>query len=81
MLKVTDRRQLFRSVPAPRGGQYEEVPVERRDTTAIELERFVRCIREDGPEPVTVEWARRVVAAMTACEESSRTGREVILAD
>lgn len=79
MLKVTDRRQLFRTVPAERGGQYEEVPVERADTTTIELQRFVDCIRNDTPEPVTVEWARNVVAAMTACEESTRTGREVVL--
>jgi len=81
MLKVTDRRQLFRTVPGPRDGQYEEVPVERRDTMTIELERFVACIRNDTPEPVTTQWARDVVAAMTACEESSRTGREVVLAN
>jgi len=79
MLKVTDRRQLFRTVPGPQAGQYEEVPVERTDTTTVELARFVDCIRDDAPEPVTVEWARNVVAAMTACEESTRTGREVVI--
>ena len=77
MLKVSDRRQLFRTVPAPRAGQYEEVPVERADTISVELARFLACIRDNTPEPVTPQEARHIVAAMLACEESSRSGREV----
>ncbi|MGH2350166.1 MAG: Gfo/Idh/MocA family protein [Chloroflexota bacterium] len=79
MLKVVDRRRLFRSVPAERGGQWEEVPLERNDPISIELARFIECIEHDTPEPVTPEHARHIVAAMTACEESSRTGREVVV--
>jgi phthalate 4,5-cis-dihydrodiol dehydrogenase len=95
MLKVVDRRRLFRTVPAepeatgaategapPRRApksQWEEVPLERSDPITTEYERFVACIESGGPEPVTPEHARHIVAAMTACEESSRTGREVVL--
>ena len=55
------------------------MPLERGDPISIEYERFVACIESDGPEPVTPEHARHIVAAMVACEESSRTGREVVL--
>lgn len=78
MIKVVDRRQLFRSVPSQRG-EYVEVPLERRDPITDELTRFVECIEGDLPEPVTVEQARHIVAVLTACEESSRSGREVIM--
>jgi predicted dehydrogenase len=77
MLRVLDRRQLFRSAPGERRGQWQEVPLERLDPITAELERFIECIERDMPEPVTPEHARHIVAAMTACEESSRTGHEV----
>jgi phthalate 4,5-cis-dihydrodiol dehydrogenase len=77
MLKVVDRRQLFRSAPSERRGQWEEVPLERSDPITTEYERLIAAIESDGPEPVTPEHARHIVAVMTACEESSRTGREV----
>jgi phthalate 4,5-cis-dihydrodiol dehydrogenase len=77
MLRVLDRRQLFRSAPAQRRGEWQEVPLERLDPITDELERFIECVERDAPEPVTPEHARHIVAAMTACEESSRTGREV----
>jgi predicted dehydrogenase len=77
MLKVLDRRQLFRSAPGERRGQWQEVPLERVDPITDELSRFIECIERDSAEPVTPEHARHIVAALTACEESSRTGREV----
>ena len=46
-----------------------------RDTR---ITRFGECIERDAPEPVTPEHARHIVAAMVACEESTRTGREVL---
>ena len=79
MLKVVDRRRLYRTVPAERGGAYEEVPLKRDDPIAVELARFVECIDQDRPEPVTVERARHIVAVLNACEESSRTGREAVI--
>lgn len=79
MLKIVDRQRLYRSAPGGRGGQWEEVPLERVDTTAVELQRLIECIREDKPETVSVEQARHIVAVMTACEESSRTGHEVAI--
>lgn len=79
MLKVVDRSRLYRTVPAERGGQWEEVPVERRDTAAVELQSLIESIENNTPEACTVEQARHIVAVMTACEESSRTRREVIV--
>jgi phthalate 4,5-cis-dihydrodiol dehydrogenase len=81
MLKIVDRRQLFRSVPGGRDGQWEEVAIERVDTTALELQRLIECIEEDRPETVSVEQARHIVAVMIGCEESSRIGREVFIQD
>jgi phthalate 4,5-cis-dihydrodiol dehydrogenase len=79
MLRVVDRRDLYRSAPGERRGQWQQIALERIDPIAIEWERFAAAIEADGPEPVTPEHARHIVAAMTACEESSRTGREVVL--
>jgi len=79
MLRVYDRRQLFVSAPGGRRGEWQEVALERYDPITLELECFLDCIEHDAPEPVTPEHARHIVAAMAACEESSRTGREVIL--
>ena len=80
MLKVVDRRQLFRSAAGDkRGGTWEEVQLDRVDTTSLELQRLIENIRDNTPETVSVEQARHVVQVMTACEESSRTGREVLL--
>ncbi len=78
-LKIVDRARLYRSVPGGRGGAWEEVPVERIDTTTAELRALVRNIVDDEAETVSVEQARHIVEVMTACEESSRTGREVVI--
>jgi predicted dehydrogenase len=77
MLKVVDRRQLFRTVPGERAGQWQEVPLERVDTATVELAKLIECIEQDAPEAVSVEQARHIVAVLNACEESSRTRREV----
>lgn len=79
MLKIVDRRSLFRSTPAERGGKWEEVPLERVDTTSLELARLIENIERDEPETVSVEQARHIVDVMNACEESSRTRREVVI--
>jgi phthalate 4,5-cis-dihydrodiol dehydrogenase len=79
MLKVVDRRQLYRSAPGGRGGTWAEIPLERIEPIAVEWMRFVECIERDRPEPVTPAHARHIVAALTACEASSRSGREVLV--
>ncbi len=61
-------------------GQYRPIPVERHDPFARELQAFVESLRTGGPLPVPVEWARHIVEVLCACEESSRCGREVVLA-
>lgn len=78
-LKIVDRARLYRSVAGERGGAWHEIEVERVDTTTVELQALVRNILDDEEETVSVEQARHIVAVMAACEESSRTGREVLI--
>ena len=80
-LKIVDRNRLFRSVPGDRGGAWEEVGVDRVDTTTVELRALVSNIMNNEPETVSVEQARHIVDVMTACEMSSQTGREVRIND
>jgi predicted dehydrogenase len=65
------------AVPAPatetRNGTQEVSPF------TLEVREFARSLIEGRPPSVTAEYGREVVRAMTACEESSRTGREVRL--
>ena len=63
-----------------REGNWEQVPVtEDHDTTARQLQAFVEAIDAGTEPPVTAEYSRHLVEVMTACLESSRTGREVVL--
>jgi predicted dehydrogenase len=78
-LKIVDRARLYRSVAGEKGGAWQEVEVERIDTTTAELRALIHNIVNDEPETVSVEQARHIVAVMAACEESSRTGREVLV--
>ena len=81
MLKVDNRRRLFRSAPGGNRnqGEWQEVQLEPVDTAALELTRLIENIERNEPETVRVEQARHIVEAMNACEESSQTGREVVL--
>jgi predicted dehydrogenase len=78
-LKIVDRARLYRSVAGEKGGVWREIEVERVDTTTAELRALVNNIIDDEPETVSVQQARHIVAVMLACEESSRTGREVLV--
>ncbi len=63
-----------------RDGGWEQVEVpEDHDTTARQLGAFVAAIDAGTEPPVTAEYARHLVAVLTACMESSRLGREVVL--
>ena len=65
-----------------RDGDWEQVEVaENHDTTTRQLGAFVEAIDAGTEPPVTAEYARHLVAVLTACMESSRLGREVVLAD
>ncbi len=62
-------------------GNWEQVTVaEDHDTTSLQLQAFVDAIDAGTEPPVTAEYARHLVEVMTACLESSRSGREVVLA-
>ena len=63
-----------------RTGPYEPHPVP--DTTNAfdrQLEAFITAIEENTTPPVTPEYARDLVRTLIACEESARTGREVVI--
>ena len=62
-------------------GAYEQVTAEgqRGQGFANELEDFIDTIRRDAPVPVDGAYGREIVAAMSALEESTRTGQEVHL--
>jgi len=74
-----------------RDGKWEEVPVPpadlplrpgvevRNPVFAAEVREFALSVLEDREPAVTGEYGREIVAALTACEDSSRTGREVRL--
>ena len=59
------------------GGQYEPVDIERVDPFAAEVANLVGTIHGREALDVPPAWARHIVEVMTACEESSRSGREV----
>jgi phthalate 4,5-cis-dihydrodiol dehydrogenase len=60
-------------------GAYEPIEVTRHDPFQKEVEALAHTIRTGAPLPVSVEWGRHMVDVLCACEESSRTGREVVL--
>ncbi len=63
-----------------RDGNWEQVEVrEDHNTTTRQLAAFVAAIDAKTEPPVTAEYARHLVAVLTACMESSRRGREVVL--
>ena len=64
-----------------RDGEFESVEVvERHNMMTRQLEEFVSAIDTGSEPPVTAEYGRHLVAVMTACVESSRSGREVLVA-
>lgn len=91
-LRISGDRGGGTSFWRSRGGQWEEVPVPPEELPlnpgvklpslafAAEVREFALAILEERPPAVTAEYGREVVRVMEACEESSRTGREVIVA-
>lgn len=61
-------------------GNWEKVEVAGTyDVTTRQLEEFVASVDAGTEPPVTGEYGRHVVEVMTACMESSRSGREATL--
>jgi len=62
-----------------------QVPYEKHevrdsyDAFDRQLELFIAAVEEGTAPPVTPEYARKLVRVLMACQESSRTGREVVL--
>jgi predicted dehydrogenase len=44
-----------------------------------QLEEFIAAIDQGTRPPVTAEYGRELVRVLVACQESARTGREVVL--
>jgi phthalate 4,5-cis-dihydrodiol dehydrogenase len=75
MVKIDQRRRVYVS----RNGQYEEVPVPNDQAVRVEWDAFTDSLDRGEPPPVPLEHARHVVAVMDACEESSASGRTVVV--
>lgn len=61
------------------GGQYVPVEVEKNNAFNDEMAAFIQALRNGTELPVPIAWGRHIVEVLCACEESSRTGREVRL--
>jgi predicted dehydrogenase len=74
-----------------RGGEWAEIPYpavelptkpgkeQPSPVFGAQMREFALAVQEGRPPAVTAEYGRQVVRVMAACEESSRTGREVRL--
>lgn len=63
-----------------KNGSYESVPpAPPNQSFAAELADLSDAIINDRESPLGGEYARHIVAALLACEESARTGREVLV--
>ncbi len=62
-----------------RDGSFEKVEMasHRGQGFANELVDLINAVRDDRPTPIDGQYGREIVAAMTALEESTRTGHEV----
>jgi hypothetical protein len=60
-------------------GAYESIEIERIDPFQAELENLVAAIHGTGELEVSPAWGRHIVHVLNACEESSQSGREVVL--
>ncbi len=76
MLRVTATE-----VAVGRGGVWQPVELPPADTFRDQFAAFARACQGGGEAPVSAAWGRDVVAVLEACEESSRLGREVDVAD
>ena len=72
-LEATDPEQ-------PDAERFQIVDVPRGNGFVRQLENVAAAIRGEGTLEVPGEWGRDVMRALFACEESSRSGREVTLA-
>lgn len=60
-------------------GNYKSVDVTPQDGMTAEIGAFVRAIETGAPPPITNEFSRSIIEALLAVEQSSDTGREVLL--
>jgi predicted dehydrogenase len=58
-------------------GLMERAAVEKREPLRLEIEAFLRCVRDGGPPPVSADDALAAMAVAEALIESARTGAPV----
>lgn len=63
------------------GGEYVPIEVERNNAFNDEMAAFVQALQTGAELPVPLSWGRHMVDVLCACEESSRTGREIRIGD
>lgn len=90
-LRVSGDRGGGSHIWLSRGGRWEEREVPALEVPlkpgaalkslgfAAQMREFALSVQEERPPAVTGEYGREVVRVLEACEESSRTGREVRL--
>jgi len=72
--------KLAGQVLVGKDGSYEPRKIrDSYDAFDRQLEVFIIAIEEDTELAVTAEYARELVRVLLACEESAKTGREVVL--
>lgn len=62
-----------------KGGEYAPIDVRKHDAFSYEMGKFIEALQTSGELPVPISWGRHIMQVLCACEESSRTGREVII--
>ncbi|HEX2036077.1 MAG TPA: Gfo/Idh/MocA family oxidoreductase [Chloroflexota bacterium] len=73
-------RELQATHPeTPDDATYHPIPVEKHNGFERQLRDLAGAIREGRSPMVPGEWGRMVLAVLLAAEESSRSGREVLL--
>ena len=82
-ITCTDGMLLFDSysnmLAVSRDGRYVPEELTRLNPFAEELKNLVGAINGTEELRITPQWGRHIMAILEACEESSRTGREVLV--
>jgi phthalate 4,5-cis-dihydrodiol dehydrogenase len=80
-ITCTDGMLLFDSysnrLAVDKGGKYEPETLTPLSPFAEELKNLVGAINGTEELRITPQWGRHIMAVLEACEESSRTGKEV----
>lgn len=82
-ISCTEGMLLFDSysnrLAVDKDGRYDPIELTPTNPFAEELKNLVGAINGTEPLRITPQWGRHIMAVLEAVEESSRTGREVVI--